>query len=150
MLSDMQKELASVLRNSTTGKIQACLLGSLTKASPEQLKALFSMLAPLLSQARVIKHCVRCHLEYSENENHKTACEIDHNEFGESERTVIGYEDMTTTLSCCGISFEENNGRPRRSCILALHTTNPEKVKYYVENDEDDEDDENNENNENR
>ncbi|KDR74892.1 hypothetical protein GALMADRAFT_269097 [Galerina marginata CBS 339.88] len=135
MSSDMRTALTSVFLNSTTGKIQACLLESLTKASPAQLKALSSIFAPLLSQARVIKHCVRCHQEYSENENNKTACEIEHNEFGEYERTMIGYEEMTTTLLCCGISFEEDDGHPGTSCILAFHTTYPEEVEYYDEDD---------------
>ncbi|KDR74896.1 hypothetical protein GALMADRAFT_1334411 [Galerina marginata CBS 339.88] len=133
---------------STTGKIQTCLIEYLTKASPAQLETLLSVFSPLLSQARTIKHCLRCHQEYSDNENHKAACKIEHNEDGESERTMIGYEDMTTTLLCCGISFEDKDGHPGTSCIVAFHTTNLEDVEYYC--DEDDEHEDNNGNNGNK
>ncbi|KDR74894.1 hypothetical protein GALMADRAFT_566515 [Galerina marginata CBS 339.88] len=134
MAPSSRTTLKSLLSVSTAENIQACLIKSLPKATPEELKGLSTLLAPLSDQAGDRKHCLRCHVEYSDNENHKKACKIEHNEEGDSERTNVGSDEMTTTLFCCGIKFDaEHTGCPTRFCIEALHTTDPRKVVYYDE-----------------
>lgn len=94
------------------------------------------LLAPLTTDASVRLHCVRCHGTYTENENHPSACKIEQDDEGESERTEVGNDAMTTTLTCCGISFDSEEGPDTKYCIMASHTTNLFDVVYYDEIDD--------------
>lgn len=136
--TSIQATLQTLLKSSTSQKIQACLLQSLENASVAEQETLSVLLAPLTAEAGVSRHCVRCHHAYTENENHSHACKIKHNDEGDSERTEIGYEDMTTTLSCCGAVFDSEDGPDTEYCILAQHTTNSDDVVYYEDGNEGD------------
>ena len=130
--------LQALLKSSTPGKIQTCLLKSLNAASTEEREVLSVLLAPLTADAGVSLHCVRCHSTYTENKNHPSACKINHNDEGDSERTEIGYEDMTTTVACCGASFDSEEGPDTEYCFEAPHTTDVDAVLYYDKVDDDD------------
>ncbi|KDR74895.1 hypothetical protein GALMADRAFT_249809 [Galerina marginata CBS 339.88] len=139
MAPALKTTLKSLLSGSTGENIQACLIKSLTKATPEELKGLSTLLAPLSVQAGDKKHCVRCHVEYSDNENHQKACKIEHNKEGDYEQTNIGSDEMTMTMTlyCCGIEFDSDDSPPTRFCIVEAHTTDLGEVMYYDDATED-------------
>lgn len=124
--------LRTLLKSSTSTKVLACLLEALETAPDTELEALAALLAPLSAQADVKKHCVRCHITYTENKNHSSACQIKHNDEGETDEGI-------TTLNCCGISFNAEYGPAPGFCISARHTTDMDDVLYY-ESANDDED----------
>jgi hypothetical protein len=53
---------------------------------------------------------------------------------------------MTTTLSCCGASFDSEEGPDTEYCLMAPHTTNLDDVTYYDMLGDSDDDDEVNHN----
>lgn len=139
MSSTPKSTLRTLLKSSATSKLQECLLDTLETASDTELEVLAALLAPLSTQAGVKKHCVRCHLTYTENKNHSSACNIKHNDEGDTEFET-GDDVGITTLSCCGISFDSEDKPDTEICISAHHTTNEDDVLYY-ESANDDEDD---------
>jgi sortase (surface protein transpeptidase) len=40
------------------------------------------------------------------------------------------------TLECCGFEYDMERGSPSKFCIIASHTTNPDDVQYFDEDDE--------------
>ena len=130
MPSTPKSTLRTLLKSSASNKLQECLLDTLETASDTELEALAALLAPLSVQARVKKHCVRCHLTYTENKNHSSACEIEHNDEGETEYER-GYDDGITTLACCGTSFDAEYEPDTKICISAPHTTDEDGILYY-------------------
>ena len=134
--SNPKVTLKALLEGSTPGKIQACLLKSLDEASITEQEALLALLAPLNLHAGIALHCVRCHDTYTENKNHSNACRIKHGSHGDAERTETGDDAMTTTLACCGISFDSEEEPPTKYCFMAPHTTDVADVIYYDEADD--------------
>jgi hypothetical protein len=127
--------LQTLLKSSTSRKVHECLLQTITTASVAEQEALSALLAPLAADAGLKKHCVRCHVTYTENKNHSTACKIEHGE-GDGERTEVGDDAITMTLYCCGATFDSEDQPDQEFCILALHTTNVDDVVYYDSDDD--------------
>ncbi|RDB24130.1 hypothetical protein Hypma_008665 [Hypsizygus marmoreus] len=108
------------------------------------MDALSTLLAPLASDAKTSRHCVRCHQEYSENTNDNQACKIKHGMSDADGDLHSDYSDTCMiTLYCCGKQHLKDE-MPTEWCIVASHTTNPEDVMYYDE-EEDERDDRGNE-----
>ena len=122
--------LRTLIKSSTSTKVHGCLLEAIETASDTELEALVALLAPLSAQAGVKKHCVRCHITYTENKNHSSACKIQHNDEGETEYEV-GTDEGITTLNCCGVSFNAEFEPAPGFCISAPHTTDVDDVLYY-------------------
>lgn len=131
MPSTPKSTLQTLLKSSDSNKLQECLLDSLETASDTELEVLAALLAPLSTQARVKKHCVRCHLTYTENKNHSSACEIEHNDDRDNTVFEPGYDVGITTLTCCGTSFDAEDEPDTKICISAYHTTDEDDVLYY-------------------
>ncbi|KIM43975.1 hypothetical protein M413DRAFT_25475 [Hebeloma cylindrosporum] len=128
--------LQTLLKSSTGTKVQACLLESLGTASDSQIEALVELLAPLSAQAGVKMHCVRCHLTYTENKNHSSACKNKHDDEGNTEYET-GNDEGITTLNCCGTSFDSEDSPDTEFCFTAPHTTAEDDVLYYESGNED-------------
>ena len=139
MPSTPKSTLQTLLKSSASSKLHECLLDALETASDTELEVLAALLAPLSAHAGVKKHCVRCHLTYTENKNHSSACKIKHNDEGETDYD-IGCDEGITTLNCCGISFGSEDEPDTTICFSAPHTTDVDDVLYY-ESANDDEDD---------
>ena len=140
MPSTPKSTLQTLLKSSASSKLHECLLKALETASDTELEVLTALLAPLSAQAGAKKHCVRCHLTYTENKNHATACEIKHNDEGETD-FEIGYDEgITGTLNCCGTSFHSENEPDTNICFSAPHTTDVDDVLYYESANDDEED----------
>ena len=119
--------LQTLLESSTPSDIRTCLLDSLEKSTPSERKVLLALLAPLVVQAALPKHCVRCHRTYREKTNHPKACKIKHDQNGDGTETPGG---VFMTLYCCGVQFYSEDP-PKDYCILEPHTINPKDVIYY-------------------
>jgi len=139
MPSTPKSTLQTLLKSSAPSNIQETLLNAVKTASDTELEVLAALLAPLSSQASAKKHCVRCHLTYTENTNGSSACKIKHNDEGETEYE-IGTDVGITTLSCCGISFDSEDTPDTDICFSARHTTDEEDVLYYGTDNEDEDD----------
>jgi len=137
MSSSQKSNVLAFLKSSDATELCNYLREAIKTASETQLEALASLLAPLSAQADVKRHCVRCHVTYTQNENHSTACEIKHNEGGETEIELRNDEGVTT-LNCCGTSFSSEDVPDREICFSAPHTTNVEDVLYCESGNEDD------------
>ena len=139
MSSTQKSTLQTLLKSSAPSKIRASLLDALKTASDTELEVLAVLLAPLSTQASAEKHCLRCHLTYTENKNHSGACKIKHNDEGETS-FEIGEDTGITTLSCCGISFDSEDTPDTEICFSTRHTTDEEDVLYYGTDNEDEDD----------
>jgi len=124
-------KLRTLLKSSTSTKVHDCLLDTLETASDTELEALAALLAPLSTQSSSKKHCVRCHLAYTENTNHSAACKIKHSDDEGETEYETGTDTGITTLYCCGFSFDAEHEREPEFCISASHTTNVDDVHYY-------------------
>lgn len=109
----------------------------MTAASLTQIDTLLVLVQPLASAASTKLHCVRCHKSFFEHTNNSTACRILHHDYGDGERTEIGDDAITITVSCCGIEYDSEEGPDTKDCIVAEHTTLPEEVVYYDEDEDD-------------
>ena len=130
MPSNPKSTLQTLLKSSASSKLHECLPEALETASDTELDVLASLLAPLSAQAGLKKHCVRCHLTYTENKNHSSSCKIKHNDEGDTE-IEIGTDEGITTLNCCGTSFHSEEAPDSKICFSAYHTTDVDDVLYY-------------------
>jgi len=78
-----------------------------------------------------------CHKSFFEHANNPKACRILHDGRADGEWTETGDDAITMTESCCGISYNMEDGPPSKYCIVVEHTTVPEEVDYYDEEEDD-------------
>lgn len=91
------------------------------------------MLSPVTKAASIQKHCVRCHDTFYENQNHSAACNINHNEYANTDRAETGDDALESVLACCYLTYnpEEDSFDGKPGCIVEAHTTNPKDVAYF-------------------
>lgn len=93
--------------------------------------------AALLEKANTVKHCVRCHQDYTDASNGRSACRIEHifhrNDV-ETERWVTenGEYRNIWEARCCGTTVEscdeDDPEEPDAPCFLGRHTQLPSEV----------------------
>ncbi|KAG8701334.1 hypothetical protein FRC09_005429 [Ceratobasidium sp. 395] len=128
-----KEELHDKLSGCRNNKIGMALLDSIQTATPVELRAIQSLLAPLLESITAQLHCVRCHKQYTEPTNYESACAVEHGRDADSEKIGVGMYRFT--FSCCGevvenSSFDLSIGD---FCFVGSHTTDEEEVDYYDE-----------------
>ncbi|KAG9099440.1 hypothetical protein FS749_001247 [Ceratobasidium sp. UAMH 11750] len=130
--SSLSKEdLRDRLSKCPPKNIAQALLESVNTATLSELRALQSLLGPLLENANVPLHCVRCHQQYTEPTNDRYACNIEH-----MEPSRRGYRKRKVTYPCCDREvrmeircyYADDVGE---YCFSGPHTTDPNEVDYH-------------------
>lgn len=135
--SEDAKALRKLLKQSNGDAVYKTITESLGMASPEDLRALRTILAPLFKASSTPLHCVRCHKTYVESGNHKKACVIECEEDPEYTQEYHNGEEGYYKTSCCGRKFYE--GDEPDFCFKTSHTTDPKAVSYCEGEKEDEE-----------
>ncbi|KAG9125972.1 hypothetical protein FRC07_005380 [Ceratobasidium sp. 392] len=132
-----REELRNRLSKCRQKNIGIALLDSIGTATPPELRTIQSLLAPLLENATIPLHCVRCHAQYTEPANHSSACNIEHTD--DIETTKAGGGMYLHRFPCCEKEFESDSyddpydGPEGFYCFTGSHTTDQEEVDYDVE-----------------
>ncbi|KAG8767615.1 hypothetical protein FRC12_006148 [Ceratobasidium sp. 428] len=130
-------ELCTTLAECSPSKVIESLIEGLKSATPQQVSAVQSVLAPLLAASVEPLHCVRCHEEYFESNNTDSSCDVKHEEAVDDEEIVVeNYcKRYMHTYPCCGERVAVDMGcDPDQDgiCYTTLHTTDPDEVDYEV------------------
>ncbi|KAG8686063.1 hypothetical protein FRC09_014363 [Ceratobasidium sp. 395] len=130
-------ELCITLAECPPSKVIKSLIEGLKNATPQQVSAVQSVLAPLLAASVQPLHCVRCHEEYFESNNTDSSCDVKHKEAEDDEEIVIedSWKKAMYTYPCCGKRVAVGMGwelDEDEVCHTTLHTTNPDEVDYEV------------------
>ena len=136
-LKGKHARILALLKEATPEHIKTALLSSIPNASAPQVDALSDLVASLASAASTKLHCVRCHESFYEHTNHAKACRIEHDGRADGERTEVGDDAITMMEMCCRIEYDSEHGPPSKWCIVTAHTTRPEEVEYFDEEDSD-------------
>lgn len=102
-----------MLSSSNAGVIQQSLQLGLARAMTCDVVAAARLLEDLILDSKELRHCVRCHNDYFENENSPSACQMEHLEVDNStwERIVPEHAVYRGRLECCG-QWEYPDGHP--------------------------------------
>ncbi|QRV90994.1 hypothetical protein RhiJN_19012 [Ceratobasidium sp. AG-Ba] len=123
-----KKEIQARLSQCREGEIVKALRDAVKKATPTELHTIESLLGPLLQEATTQLHCVRCHREYTEASNNKSACTTDHDP--EQANCSRYGRRWVHTFGCCGKDtvsddFDDWGNGKNSVCFRGSHTTDP-------------------------
>ncbi|KAG8794887.1 hypothetical protein FRC12_020524 [Ceratobasidium sp. 428] len=110
------------------------LSDSLDHASMGTVQLVKEIVSPLIFDGYTdSRHCVRCHKEYTEQENDDTACVFRCTGGGHPFTVKGAIKQSYYMMECCGRVFKEVDSWDYSNviCIEARHTDDPDKVKYF-------------------
>ncbi|KAG8700099.1 hypothetical protein FRC09_006178 [Ceratobasidium sp. 395] len=119
--------------------IASALRESVKTATPSELRAVQSLLGPLLEKANDPLHCARCHKKYTEPKNSRSACKIKHAEKPTWSYSMKYEKQKVHIHPCCyrevqtGIRgyFFSVTTPADDYCFVGRHTADPREVDYY-------------------